>query len=136
MNQIYLISVVVNLLAGVTLAHEFLEPRIRLSAVFNSDLFETPRFWFGLGAVSFITGFLKLISAQADMPVIGDLLPAVAGLVMGITLLVQFYRHRTESLPNAVETLDKVFVANRTAVGIVGAVIALVHLVFPRVLFL
>ena len=136
MNQIYLVSVVVNLLAGITLAHAFLESRLPLSTVFNGELFERPQYWFGLGAVSFITGFLKLISAQGDMPVIGDLLPAVAGLVMGLTLLVQFYRHRNETVPHPVETLEKVFVANKTAVGIGGAVVALVHFLFPHILFL
>ncbi len=136
MNQIYLLSVVVNLLAGVTLSHGFLESRLRLSSVFNSELFERPKFWFGLGSVSFIVGFLKLISAQGDMPVIGDLLPAVSGLVMGLTLLVQFYRHRNEVVPNAVETLEKVFVDNKTAVGLAGLLIAVVHFLVPQILFL
>ncbi len=136
MNQIYLLSVVVNLLAGVTLSYNFLESRLRLSSVFNSELFERPKFWFGLGAASFIVGFLKLISAQGDIPVIGDLLPAVSGLVMGLTLLVQFYRHRNEVVPNAVETLEKVFVDNKTAVGLAGLAIAVVHFLVPHILFL
>ncbi len=136
MIQIYLVSVVVNLLAGITLAYGFLDTRLPLSSALNGELFEQPRFWFGLGSVSFIVGFLKLLSGVAEMPVIGDLLPAIAGLMMGMTLLVQFYRSRADVVPDAVVTLEKVFVANKTAVGIVGIVVALVHFLFPRILFL
>ena len=49
MIQIYLVSVVVNVLAGITLSYGFLDTRLRLSGVFNGELFEQPRFWFGLG---------------------------------------------------------------------------------------
>lgn len=137
MYQIYLLSVLTTVLAGITLAHDEIGERLKLNAIFNVELFANSGFRLGLGIVTFIVGFLKLLSVSpGDVAVVGDLVPALAGLLMGFTLAFQYYQQRTEVQSNAVETLDRVFGRNASRLGIAGAIAGVVHLLLHRVLFL
>lgn len=137
MYQIYLLSVLTNVLAGLTLANGEFGEKLKLNTVFNVDLFSRTGFRLGLGIVTFIVGFLKLLSVSpGDVAVVGDLVPALAGLLMGFTLAFQYYQQRTEVRSNTVETLDRVFGRHAARLGIVGVAAALVHFLLHRVLFL
>jgi hypothetical protein len=52
-----------------------------------------------LGILSMVTGAFKLISPmRGDVRIIGDLIPALAGLLVGAVLLLEL--HRGSELPN------------------------------------
>jgi hypothetical protein len=90
-----------------------------------------------VGVVSFITGFLKLLSVtRGDVPVVGDLLPALSGLLLGGTVLFDRYKERSTVTSNTTQTAEKLLLNNRTAIGLVGIGISAVHFLLPRVLFL
>ena len=87
--------------------------------------------------LSVLVGLMKLLSVVQDgVPVVGDLLPAVAGLVGGFCVLLQFYME-TNSIDYAPNGLiQKLFVDSRRTIGICCLVVATLHFVFPRAIFL
>lgn len=90
-----------------------------------------------LGILSTTIGFFKLLTVmRGDIPVVGDLLPSLAGLASGFTLLLEFYKLNSNTTTEALERMDKIFVANKKTVGIATMVLGFTHFLFPNVLFL
>jgi uncharacterized membrane-anchored protein len=90
-----------------------------------------------LGILTAVSGFFKLLTAiRGDIPVIGDLFPALAGLIGGFTVLYEYYKVRSaideDTLPSVVQKV----IAGKRYVGIVCLVAAAFHFLFPTVLFL
>ena len=137
MYQIYLLSVLTNVLAGVALSVGGMDEKLHLSSVFNRELMQNDGFRLGLGIVTFVVGFFKLLSvSEGDVPVVGDILPAISGLVLGMILLLQYYRSRSNVSSPFVETVDNIFGKNSAAFGTVGILIGVLHFLLHRVLFL
>jgi hypothetical protein len=137
MYQIYLLSVLTNVLAGVALSVGGMDEKLHLSSVFNKELMENDGFRLGLGIVTFVVGFFKLLSvSEGDVPVVGDILPAISGLVLGMILLLQYYRSRSTVSSPFVDTLDNIFGKNSAVFGTVGILIGILHFLLHRVLFL
>ena len=90
-----------------------------------------------LGILTCITGFFKLLSAvRGDIPVIGDLIPAFAGLIGGFTLLYDFYKQRSTVDEDSLPPVVKKIIGARKYVGIGCLLAAILHFLFPTVLFL
>lgn len=137
MYQIYFLSILVNLLTGITLSFGQMDEKLQLRSLFNPELFEHPGFRLTMAIVTFVVGFLKLLSVSpGDVPVVGDLLPALAGMVMGFTLFLQYYRDRSTVESSAVATLERLFVSNSAIIGTLGIIVAVLHFFLHRVLFL
>ena len=141
MEQFYFLSIILNLVAGIVVAWELLEEKTGLSRVINPDIMRSQPLRLGLGIATFVVGFLKLLSplagASGSQPwVVGDLLPALIGMVMGMILVLQYYRERSEISSDFLKTLESIFVEHASIFGIAGIVIAVVHIVLPGVLFL
>jgi len=137
MYQFYFLSILLNLLVGAVLAHDLLEDRIPALSGFLRDVSERRGFLAGLGAASFIVGFFKLLSVtRGDVPVVGDLFPALAGLLGGGTLIFEYYRDRATVYTPLVTNLSSILVNNRSYWGIAALVAAVLHFIFPSVLFL
>jgi len=95
---------------------------------------ETFRLIVGIAAA--LTGLMKILS-PIDIPVIGDLFPAMAGILAGFILIFEYYRGRTSlDATGKVEKIDRLLVANKKLIGIVGLVAAALHFLFPTVLLL
>ena len=124
MLQFYFLSIFFNLLTGFVLVNSqknFIELSILNERVFRIVL----------GVTTAVTGLIKLfVVVNSRAVIVGDFLPAVAGMAGGFSLFVQ-----DENL-NLVEWLKNIFVANKMIVGIACLVIALLHFVFPGALFL
>jgi len=137
MYQIYLLSVLTNVLAGVALSVGGMDEKLHLSSVFNRELMQNDGFRLGLGIVTFVVGFFKLLSvSEGDVPVVGDILPAISGLVLGMILLLQYYRGRSNVSSPFVDTIDNIFGKNSAVFGTVGILIGILHFLLHRVLFL
>jgi hypothetical protein len=112
-----------------------------------------------IGVIAFITGILKILSpVEGNVPVVGDLLPALSGFIGGSILVLDFYRKKSHT--NTVETdsydmdsaddyadvqapkrnIFKRIAAlpgkNRKIMGFVCFAAAVLHLYFYPVLFL
>jgi len=126
-----------NLLAGFALAHESLEDRISTRLFLNTELFVRPGFQLVVGIIAAIVGFFKFLSVtDGNVPVVGDLLPAVVGLAAGFTLILIYYQDRSTVSSPTLETLQAIFVKNRTVIGLLALITAVLHFFFHSVLFL
>lgn len=137
MLQFYFLSIVMNILAGVVLASGFIDERVAFASGLREYFDAKPTAKLTIGIISFIVGiFMLLSSTNGDVPVVGDLLPALAGLVMGSALALDYYKSRSNVSSSFVERAEKLLLKNRNALGIAGIVIAVLHFLLPRVLFL
>lgn len=91
-----------------------------------------------VGILSVITGLLKILSVtDGDVPVIGDIFPAVTGLLSGCILIFAYYRsHTSLEVPERTEKVDRLLVANKKIIGIAALIAAVLHFLFPKVLLL
>ncbi|TVQ96153.1 MAG: hypothetical protein EA403_16620 [Spirochaetaceae bacterium] len=137
MIQIYLLSVLTNIVAGAVLSVDDGEDRLRISSILSAQLLSSGTFRLVLGITTFLVGFFKFLSVtHGDVPVVGDLIPALSGVIQGLILLVLHYRQRSDVSSPALDTLDRVFVSNRVMFGTAGMLIGALHFLFPTVLFL
>jgi uncharacterized membrane-anchored protein len=137
MLQFYFLSVLLNALTGFVLL--FVD-RDDPDAVIEGKMpaiMQDETFRLVLGILTCITGFFKLLSAvRGDIPVIGDLIPAFAGLIGGFTLLYDFYKQRSTVDEDTLPPVVKKIVGARKYVGIGCLLAAILHFLFPTVLFL
>jgi len=97
-------------------------------------LFEENSLKFGLGLASLVIAFFKLLSPiEGDVPVIGDLLPVVAGLATGAVLLFDFFRGSSDIKSSTVDRLESGILSYRRYIGIGAAVTGLLHFLIPTV---
>ncbi len=137
MYQIYFLSILVNLLTGITLSFDRMDERLQLRSLFNPELFQHAGFRLTMAIITFVVGFLKLLSVSpGDVPVVGDLLPALAGMVMGFTLFLQYYKDRTTVESSSLTSLDRIFGNNSAIIGTLGIIVAVLHFFLHTVLFL
>jgi hypothetical protein len=141
MMQFYFLSILFNAAAGYLLASEHnSEATFAETGVPRFLQNETLRLI--LGILTALTGILKFLSAtKGDIPVVGDFVPALLGIVAGFTLVVEFYRsHSTlDSDVSSVDHPEKVtqfLVKNRRIVGFAAIASAALHFLFPGVLLL
>ena len=137
MYQFYFLSIFMNLLAGFALAHETLQERFSIGSFLNTEVLNRAGFRLTVGIITAIVGFFKFLSVtDGNVPVVGDLLPAVVGLVAGFTLILLYYQERATVSTNTTETLNALFVKNRTVIGVLAIITAVLHFFFHSVLFL
>lgn len=90
-----------------------------------------------VGILSALTGLMKLLSPiQYDIAIIGDLIPSLAGLASGAVLLLDWYQERSDVELSLPEALQNIYEGGRKYLGIFCIIAAVLHFIFPRVLFL
>jgi hypothetical protein len=135
MIQFYLLSILFNATAGYILTVEDedgadIETGPRLSA--NSETFRLI-----LGILTMAAGLLKLLSpTQGDIPVVGDLVPALLGLLSGFVLVFSYYRNKTSLESETVDNFWQIVAKNKRWLGFMAMASAALHFLFPSVLFL
>lgn len=136
MVQFYLLSVLMNTVAGYALLSFDTEPK-GTKADGVREFLKDSTIRLVLGLLCFITGFFKLLTVmRGDIPVVGDLLPSLAGMLAGFTMLLEFYRGNSKVTTDTLEKLDSMFITNKRMIGIATMIIGLAHFLFPSVLFL
>jgi hypothetical protein len=101
MVQFYFLSIVLNLAGGYALVVDGLPPRSRTIEGFRS-FFQDPTARLVIGILALATGSLKFLTPiRGDIPIVGDFLPAVGGVGVGITLLLERYHGSDASLAAA-----------------------------------
>ncbi|GHV18214.1 hypothetical protein FACS189493_7240 [Spirochaetia bacterium] len=132
--QFYFLSILFNAVSGYLLVNDTdqesgaAEGDIRL-------LMRNETFRLILGILTMLMGLLKLLSST-DLPVIGDLIPAVVGLVSGFILIFEYYRRHSTLEPEESEKLTVTLVKNRRWIGFIAIASAALHFLFPSVLLL
>ncbi|MDR1105854.1 MAG: hypothetical protein LBL44_05815 [Treponema sp.] len=134
MIQFYFLSVLFNALTGFILftgdGESSLEERLKLPV--NNEIFRLV-----LGILAMITGLLKLLSSvQGDIPVIGDLIPAAAGLVTGFILIYSYYDEHAAPAEGAFRNFGGAVLRNKKWIGLAAMAAAVLHFLFPQALLL
>lgn len=149
MLQFYFLSILLNLLTGLVLLYAdiFSEEQKskakaqndggRLKELFsNTAFFENRTFLLIVGILSVFTGLMKFLSVvRNDIPVVGDLLPALAGLFGGFSIVVAYYLMTTTQENLLPDMVQNIFVKGHKYIGIFCIIAALLHFVFPGALF-
>ena len=131
--QLYLLSVVLNIVGGLALISR--SGGERLTAVRKALGPVGINVALGLGAVA--VGVLKLVvrSPVETVPVAGDLLPGLAGLGVGAAILMDLYAARqadSESVARIRDAAD----GYRMPVGVAAIAVGVLHFLFPAVVIL
>ena len=164
MLQFYFLSVLLNIITGLVFLYGSKEDSLDSvsSSGFSDDIFsddnnngsnsdengkksknleipflEDSSFRLVLGILMVLTGLMKLLSPiQYDVPVVGDLIPSLAGIAGGISILLEWYKSKSTLALSLPEVLEKLFVDGRKYLGIFCIAAGVLHFIFPRVLFL
>jgi hypothetical protein len=124
MLQLFFLSIACNLIAGSILASDGISRRIKGFAAVE-DLLSSRRAKLILGPSVLIVGFLVLFVPAASGPLmIGDLIPSMVGMAMGIALLFEVFKQ--DALFPAESSVKQVF-AYRTTLGLLGIGVAVLH---------
>jgi hypothetical protein len=137
MAQFFFLSVCLNVIAGLTLAGDYLGEKIKFLASFK-NIRASRAAQTAVAVAAAAVGLIKLIvlSPGEHVPVVGDLLPALTGILLGGIMLVEAYRPHVEGRSEQLEKLSKTILTYRVPVGIAGVVIGLVHFLFPGAVIL
>jgi hypothetical protein len=137
MIQFYFLSILFNAVVGYLLAMEdrgtdtsSLEASFRFSV-------KNETFRLILGILTMLMGLLKILSSvQGDVPVIGDLIPALTGMASGFILAFDYYQGHSSLNEEKSEKLSRILGKNRRWIGFAAMASAALHFLFPSVLFL
>jgi len=133
MIQLYFLSVLCNGLAGYVLfsenTGEFDKPNYSIN---------NPTFNLVLGIISAVTGILKLLSpVKNGIFILGDLIPASAGIVAGIVLIFGLNRQDAVSeKPGELDRIGSNLLVFRKPISFALMGAAILHFIFAEVIFL
>jgi len=135
MIQFYFLSILLNALAGYIL---FTGDDGNVLEFKNDFSMKDETFKLVVGILTAVTGLLKLLSpVEGDVPVVGDLVPAIAGLLAGFLLIFGYYQNRSTMEPSEhAEKIDRILMKNRKIIGVLALIAAVLHFLFPKVLLL
>lgn len=164
MAQFYFLSVLMNILAGlvlvfgINLVSQKYDEDLEEADVLDDDLGEispessseskvkktfgelgldSASFRMVIGILCVFVAIMKILSVfRNDVPVLGDLIPALAGFAGGASILLEYYISTTDTEVGINENVQKVFIDSRKGIGYFCFAAALLHFVFPQVLFL
>ena len=132
MAQFYMLSILANLIASLSLAGDYLASRIAWLAVFK-EIRENRAARNVIGTCALVIGVIKLfvLSPGERILILGDLLPALMGIALGATLLAEVHHVKVEQASERIRMISKTALTYRVPVGIAGLVVALLHFLFP-----
>ena len=139
MAQFYFLTVLANILTGLTLSSDYLSEKRAVFSGFQK-LRESRKYMILLGLSTTAIGILKLIfrSPNETVPVAGDMLPAIFGIGMGVLLLAENLRAKAPDHVNTVpqQPPKRTVFTFVTPIGIVGVITAFLHFLLPGVVIL
>ena len=135
MLQFYFLSIALNALAGYILLTGDRNDALEFKSGFS---LKDETFRLVVGILSVIVGLLKILSVvEGDVPVVGDLFPALSGFLCGFILIFEYYRSRTSlDISKHSEKVDRLLVSNKRIIGIIALITAVLHFLFPTVMLL
>jgi len=137
MVQFYLLEVILNILGGLILTAPLLQEKIPMLEKLHEGLRINIASRMVFILLSLVVGVFKILSVtKGDVAVVGDLLPALSLLLMAGVFFLDYYKEQSEIGSSFIDKLQRIFVDNKSTIGIILVVIGLLHFLFPRVLFL
>lgn len=131
--HLYFLSIVVNTLCSLILmADDFGGKLAFLKKI--GEFFKGLGTKFIIACSALLIALLKLVApAGADqIPFIGDFFPMVAGFSLGAVLLLDAVKKKSDVENQSLEKMDKIVLKNKSFVGFIGLILALLHFLFPE----
>jgi hypothetical protein len=139
MIQLYFLSILCNSVTGYILILGDGEEPESIETSMKWSL-RNATFRLVLGILSAVIGILKLLSPSMDsIPILGDLIPALAGIVSGFILIFGYYREHSSAAFEGEGKLDRLgdaFLKYKKGVGFIMLASAVLHFLFPQALLL
>lgn len=132
MEQLYLLSIIANSLAGLVFIAEHLSEKIAFLKTVEG-FFKNFGVRIILAFTIILIAMIKLVWPFYGIPFIGDFFPMIAGLVMGFTLIFDFLRSKSDVNTEALVLLDKLFLKNKFFIGIGALIVSFLHFLLPGV---
>jgi hypothetical protein len=133
MVQFYALSVFVNIAAGLLLSANGQSEKSGILLKLR-EILEEKGVRFSLGLFALLIGFFKILTPmQGDVPVIGDLFPAVSGLALGLILVLDFMKSGSEVNSETIERVDSAISKHSRYIGIAGILSGVLHFLMPGV---
>lgn len=141
MYQLYFLFVLFLGISGFMLAFDFFDEKMGAGRLFDSSALLSGRMLLIISLLTGIFSLLRLILVQpGSIPVLGDLLPAAAGLLAALLLFSQYAldtaRESGKEPANLFQSVERIFLARKSLIGIAILVLALVHFLFPAIIIL
>ena len=133
MLQFYFLSVLANLVGGVTLCSDWLGSRPALAHLSAALCSRYGRMITGLAAL--VAGFAKLFFPVGTPIILGDLFPALVGMILGIALLFEVFKQEAyfpAERGDSSQKAERPAMAYRTALGVLGFAAAILHFFLPE----
>ncbi len=137
MVQFYFLAVCLNIIGGMILAAPSFEEKFPFLLNMKQALVEKQPGRVIFVLLLLITGLFKILSVtKGDIPVVGDLLPALSLFLLACTLIVDFLAEKSSVEGTMVHSLEGILVKNGRIIGVSAVIIGILHFIFPGVLFL
>lgn len=135
--QIYLLTVLTNLLAGIYLSRRLLAEKAEGFKPFE-EMLSKQSFQLVTGILTFLTGIFALFyRVEETSPfIIGNLIPSLSALLCGSLLLSEYFVKAEETEGGILLKLAQFSRDKGYFVGIAAIVIAVIHGIIPSALFL
>ena len=130
MLQFYFLSVSLNAIAGYFLFFGSDDEITDSQALFplHNDTVKL-----AIGALSALTGIIKLFSpVGGSIPVLGDLIPAITGILCGFIFIYDYYKSRkTIDDSEHTEKISGFLLLNRKIIGGLAIIASILHFLLP-----
>jgi hypothetical protein len=137
MLQFYLLSVIANLVASLTLAGDYFGEKMSFLKYFK-EARESRSARVAIGITALVVGVIKLfvLAPGEHIIILGDFLPALAGILIGAILLVEVNPGKVEQAGEPIRKLSRTALTYRVPLAIGGIVVAVLHFLFPGMMIL
>ncbi|MDR2535504.1 MAG: hypothetical protein LBD29_05660 [Treponema sp.] len=137
MIQFYFLSILCNATAGYILISDREQGDKNAIDTDPTISAKQDTFRLVLGILTMITGLFKLLSViQGDLPVVGDIIPALLGFGSGSVLLVKYYRKNTTFEPKTFSLFELFLDRYKKQIGYLAVGAAILHFLFPQALLI
>ena len=136
MLQFYFLSILLNFIAGYILFTNKTSQTENESLETKSN-FKDKTFKLVIGILCCFTALVKLLTSfPGAVPILGDLIPSVAGILGGGSLLIEYYISQSPTETKLNPKLETIFITNKKYIGILCILSAFLHFLFPKVILL
>lgn len=136
MLQFYFLSILLNFIAGYILFTNKTS-QTENESLETKSIFKDKTFKLVIGILCCFTALVKLLTSfPGAVPLLGDLIPSVAGILGGVALLIEYYLAQTPTETKLNPKLETIFIANKKYIGILCILSAVLHFLFPKVILL
>ena len=136
MLQFYFLSILLNFIAGFIL-YTNKTSQTENESLETKSIFKDKTFKLIIGILCCFTALVKLLTSfPGAVPLLGDLIPSVAGILGGGALLIEYYISQSPTETKLNPKIETIFIANKKYLGILCILSAFLHFLFPKVILL